>query len=70
MNFGAQFRVGEQISGGDYRCQSGISGAMVQVCVRFDFFSCGYVVLLQPAVGSVRIDYAFVETRSFFSSVA
>jgi hypothetical protein len=70
MIFGAQFWVGEQINKGDYRCQSGVSGAMVKAYVRFDFFSYCYAVSWQQVVGSVQIDYALVESCSFFSWAA
>jgi hypothetical protein len=70
LNFSVQFRVGEQVSGGDYRHQFGISGAMAGACIRLDFYSYGYAVSLQRAVGSVRIDYALIENRSFFSLAA
>jgi hypothetical protein len=70
MNFGARFWVGEQISGGDYRCQSGVTGAMAKAYVRLDFFSYCYAVSGQQVVGSVQIDYALVESCSFFSWAA
>jgi hypothetical protein len=70
MNFGAQFWVGEQISGGDYRCQSGVSGATVKAYLRLDFVSYRYAVSRQRAVGSAEIGYVLVESWSFFSWAA
>jgi hypothetical protein len=63
MNFGPRFWVEQRVSGGDCRCQSGVSGAMagayVQLeCSLYRYAVCGW------------IDYASVECSSFFSSAA
>jgi hypothetical protein len=70
MNFGAQFWEAGRISRGDYRCQPGVFGAMVEAYPGLDlfFYRCG--VSTQHGVGFERIECALVENRSFFSLAA